>query len=137
MAIERHYFEDVVLGDELVSPGMTITEAHVGLYRGVTGDGGDDPQEVPELLPLALSTGLGWRVPRPPLAVKAFLSFEWEILAPLRVGDTIRTTSRAATLRRMREGGLVVKEQEIVDQHGRVVQRGRFTFLVEHRPHHS
>ncbi|HEY7651037.1 MAG TPA: hypothetical protein VID04_18715 [Methylomirabilota bacterium] len=136
MATERHYFEDVVLGDELVSPAMTVTEAHVGLYQGVTGDGAVDPQGVPELLPLALSTGLGWRVPRPPLAVKAFLSFEWEILAPVRIGDTIRTTSRSATVRRMRDGGLVVKEQEIVDQHGRVVQRGRFTFLVEQRPHH-
>jgi hypothetical protein len=34
----------------------------------------------------------------------------------------------------MREGGLVIEEHEIVDQRGVVVQRGRFTFLVEHRP---
>ncbi|MGH7325097.1 MAG: hypothetical protein ACREJ9_10685 [Candidatus Rokuibacteriota bacterium] len=135
MAGERHYFEDVVIGDERVSTGLTITEAHVGLYRGVTGDGGEDPQAVPELLPLALSTGLGWRVPRPPLAVKAFLGFDWEILQPLRVGDTIRTSSRATTRRRMREGGVVIEEREIIDQRGVVVQRGRFTFLIEHRPH--
>jgi acyl dehydratase len=83
-----------------------------------------------------MTTGLGWRVPRPPLAVKAFLSFEWEILEPVHVGDTIHSTSRSAMLRRMRDGGLVVKEQQIVDQRGRVVQRGRFTFLVEHRPKH-
>jgi hypothetical protein len=134
VAVERHYFEDVVVGDELASPGLTITEGHVGLYRGITGDGGEDPHAVPELLPLALSTGLGWRVPRPPLAVKAFLGFEWEILKELRVGDTIRTSSRPTTRRRMREGGLVIEEHEIVDQRGVVVQRGRFTFLVEHRP---
>jgi acyl dehydratase len=131
---ERHYFEDVVVGDKLLSPGLTITEAHVGLYRGVTGDGGEDPAAVPDLLPLALSTGLGWRAPRPPLAVTAFLGFDWEILQPLRVGDTIRTSSRATTRRRMREGGVVVEEHEVIDQRGVVVQRGRFTFLVEHRP---
>jgi acyl dehydratase len=134
--VERQYFEDVVIGQDLVSPGLTITEAHVGLYRGVTGDGGEDPQVVPELLPLALSTGLGWRLPRAPLAIKAFLSFEWEILEPVRVGDTVRSISRTATRRRMREGGLIVEEQEIVDQRDRIVQRGRLTFVVEHRPQH-
>jgi acyl dehydratase len=136
VAIERHFFEDVVPGEELVTPAMTITEAHVGLYQGVTGDTAVDSGNVPELLPLAMTTGLGWRVPRPPLAVKAFLSFEWEILEPVRVGDTIHSTSRSAMLRRMRDGGLVVKEHQIIDQRGRVVQRGRFTFLVEHRPKH-
>jgi acyl dehydratase len=134
VAAERAYFEDTVVGEQTISPGLTITEAHVGLYRGLTGDGGGDPGAVPELLPLALVTGLGWRVPRPPLAVKAFVGFEWEFVQPLRVGDTIHGTSRTAVRRPMREAGVVAEDHEIVDQRGVVVQRGRFTFLVEKRP---
>lgn len=130
----RLYFDDVELGHEVSSPALTVTEAHVGLYRGLTGDDAVVPAAVPELLPLALATGLGWRVPRPPLAVQAFLGLEWEILKPLHVGDTIHSTSRATARRPMREGGVLVEEHRVIDQHGEVVQRGRFTFLVAKRP---
>jgi hypothetical protein len=33
----------------------------------------------------------------------------------------------------MRDGGFVVEERSIVDQHGEVVQQGKFTFLVAKR----
>jgi acyl dehydratase len=131
---DRTYFEDVAVGETVVTPGLTVTEAHVSLFRGLTGEPGEDPRGVPELLPLALCTGLGWRVPRPPLAVRAFLSLEWEILAPLRVGDTLRSTSRTVARRSLREGGVIVEDHQVVDQRGTVVQRGRFTFLVDRRP---
>ncbi len=131
---ERAYFEDVTLGDSVESPGLTVTEAHVNLYHGLTAEPPDDPGRVPDLLPLCLSTGLGWRVPRPPLAVLAFLGVEWEVVKPLRVGDTIHGVSRAVSRRAMREGGIIIEEHEVIDQRGQVVQRGRFTFLVARRP---
>jgi len=130
----RLYFEDVTVGDEAVTPALTVTGAHVALYTGLAGDEPGDPDRVPDFLPLALATGLGWRLPRPPLAVQAFLALEWEILKPLRVGDTIRAASRATARRATREGGIVIEEQRILDQHGEVVQQGRFTFLVARRP---
>ena len=133
MAAEQTYFEDVTVGEEVATPAITVTEAHVSLYRSLAGEAADDPAAVPELLPLCLSTGLGWRVPRPPLAVTAFLSVEWEILKSLRAGDTIHGVSRAATRRPMREGGIIIEDHEVVDQRGVVVQRGRFTFLVARR----
>jgi acyl dehydratase len=134
VAVEQTYFEDLVKDESVESPALTVTEAHVSLYRGLVSEAADDPHAVPELLPLCLSTGLGWRVPRPPLAVLAFMGLEWQVLEPLRVGDTIRGRSRPVLRRSMREGGVVVEEHEIVDQRGRVVQRGRFTFLVAKRP---
>ncbi len=130
----KTYFEDVALDETLETPAITLTEAHVSLYHGLAGEAAADPAEVPALLPLCLSTGLGWRVPRPPLAVQAFLGVEWEVLRPLRVGDTIRGRSRARQRRLLREGGVIVEEHQVVDQHGRVAQRGRFTFLVARRP---
>jgi len=131
---ERFYFEDVVVHSELVTPAITVTEAHVALYAGIAQEPLDDPHEIPSILPLCLATGLGWRAPQPPLAVLAFLSIEWEIVAPLRVGDTIHSTSRTALKRSMREGGVVVEERELVNQRREVVQKGRFTFLVAKRP---
>jgi acyl dehydratase len=89
---------------------------------------------VPELLPLCLATGLGWRIARPPLVVLAFMGLEWEIVQPLTVGDTIHGRARAVAKRAMRDGGLLVEEHEIVDQRGEVIQRGRFSFLVAKRP---
>ena len=130
----RSYFEDVLVGHEQRTPAITVTEMHVALYRGLTSDGAVDPIMVPELLPVCLSTGLGWRMPRPPLVVLAFMGLDWQILRPLAVGDTIYSRSKTAVKRTLREAGVIVDEHEIVDQRGEVVQRGRFTFLVAKRP---
>ena len=128
------YFEDVTVGETAETPGMTVTETHASLYRGLSGDTAAAPEAVPELLPLCLATGLGWRIARPSLVILAFMGIEWEIVQPLTVGDTIHGRSRAVAKRAMRDGGLLVEEHEIVDQRGEVIQRGRFSFLVAKRP---
>jgi 3-hydroxybutyryl-CoA dehydratase len=130
----QFYFEDVALHGVLDTPAMTITEAHVGLYAGISQETPAQPGLVPELLPLCLTPGLGWRVNQPPLAVLAFMGFEWEVLHPVRVGDTIHSRSRTAVKRSMREGGVIIEERQVINQHGEVVQKGRFTFLVAKRP---
>jgi acyl dehydratase len=134
LAPARFFFEDVVLHGVLETPGMTITEAHVSLYAGLTGDGAPAEGLVPALLPLCLSTGLGWRVPQPPLVVLAFMGFDWHVDATLRVGDTIHSRSRTTLKRSMKEGGVVVEAREVINQRGEVVQHGKFTFLVAKRP---
>ena len=127
------YFEDVSVGDQEVTPAMTLTQAHAALYRGLTTESPDGPELVPELLPLCLITGLGWRVARPALIVLAFMSIDWKIHRPLRVGDTVHARMRVAAKRSLREGGVVIQDQEILDQRGEVAQSGRFTFLVAKR----
>jgi acyl dehydratase len=134
MAAPRFYFEDVVLHGVVETPAMTLTQAHVSLYSGLSQDLAPEPGLVPELLPLCLTTGLGWRVNQPPLAVMAFMGFEWKVLRPVRVGDTIHSRSRTAVKRSMREGGVIVEERQVINQRGEVVHRGRFTFLVAKRP---
>jgi acyl dehydratase len=134
MPAPRFYFEDVVLHGVVETPALTLTEAHVALYAGLSQDAAPEPGLVPELLPLCLTTGLGWRIDNPPLAVLAFMGFEWEVLQPVRVGDTIHSRSRTAVKRSMREGGVIVEERQVINQRGDVVHRGRFTFLVAKRP---
>jgi acyl dehydratase len=36
--------------------------------------------------------------------------------------------------RSIREGGVVVEERQVINQHGETVHQGRFTFLVAKRP---
>lgn len=128
------FFEDVEVGVPLETPGITVTRAHVALFTGLSGaPGSGEPGAVPDLLPLALSSGLGWRVPQPPLVVLAFLGFEWRFLEPARVGDTIRSRSRTVTKRAMREGGIIVEERSILNQRDEVVQAGKLTLLVARR----
>jgi hypothetical protein len=129
----RFYFEDVVLRGVVETPALTLTEAHVAIYSGLSHEV-VEPGLVPELLPLCLTTGLGWRVPQPALAVLAFMGFEWEVLQPVRVGDTIHSRSKTVVKRSMREGGVIVEERQVINQRGEIVHRGRFTFLVAKRP---
>jgi hypothetical protein len=135
VAPSQLYFEDVELNVSLETPGMTLTVAHVTLFIGMTQDVSPrDNGLVPDLLPLCLSSGLGWRVPRPPLVVLAFMGFEWRFLLPLRVGDTIRSISVTNTKRSLREGGVVIEERRIVNQRGETAQAGKLTLLVAKRP---
>jgi len=131
---KKFYFEDVVLQGVLQTPAMTITEAHVAMYAGLTRDDPAEPGSVPEILPICLTTGLGWRVPQPPLAVLAFMGFEWHALSPVRVGDTIFSRSKTVTKRSMKDGGVVIEEREVINQRGETVHKGKFTFLVAKRP---
>jgi acyl dehydratase len=129
----RYYFEDIEVGTVVETPAMTVTQTHVTIYAGLTDDVAP-AGTVPDLLPLCLTIGLGWRVNLPPLAVMAFMGFEWQTNAPVRIGDTIHSRSRTAVKRSMREGGVVIEEREVINQRGEVVHQGRFTFLVAKRP---
>ena len=133
-APSRFFFEDVELHGIRETPAITVTQAHVALYGGVTGDEAPAAGVVPSLLPLCLTTGLGWRFPQPPLAVLAFMGIEWHVDGPLAVGDTIHSRSRTTVKRAMREGGVIIEEREVINQRGEMVQHGKFTFLVARRP---
>jgi hypothetical protein len=130
----RLYFEDVHMNVPLETPGVTLTETHTALFSSLTLSRPADPGAIPDLIPLCMSSGLGWRVPQPPLVVLAFMGFEWRFLKPTRVGDTIRSVSKTVAKRSMKEGGVVIEERSILNQHGEVVQSGRLTLLVAKRP---
>jgi acyl dehydratase len=127
------YFEDVVVDQLTDTPAITVTQAHVEMYEALTREMSAGTSEIPVVLPLCMAIGLGWRVKDPAMAVQAFVALDWKVMKPLRVGDTMHTTSRIISKRPMRDGGLIVDERTIIDQRGEVVQQGRFTFLVAKR----
>jgi hypothetical protein len=128
------FFEDVVVDNVQMTPAITVTEAHVAMYLGMTREAPVGAGVVPDVLPLCLVIGLGWRVKDPPLVVLAFVGLDWQIMRELRVGDTVHSRSRILAKRPMRDGGLIVDERTVIDQRGEVVQQGKFTFLVAKRP---
>jgi hypothetical protein len=135
VSVERClYFEDVQMNVPLETPGVTLTETHTALFGSLTLNRPVDPGAIPDLVPLCMSSGLGWRVPQPPLVVLAFMGFEWRFLKPTRVGDTIRSVSKTVAKRSMKDGGVVIEERSILNQRGEVVQSGRLTLLVAKRP---
>jgi acyl dehydratase len=134
VAETRYYFEDVEVGKQFVTPAMTVTQAHVALYGGLSGTDAGGPHAVQDLLPLCLSSGLGWRIPQPPLVILAFMAFEWKFLLPARVGDTIRCVSKTLAKRTIKEGGVVIEDRRILNQRDETIQAGRITLLVARRP---
>jgi acyl dehydratase len=138
------YFEDVEVGEEYETPGRTITEADVVGFAAVSGDhaaldfgaarAAGRPPPVPELLVLAIISGLGFRVPGAQPQVLAFMVFDWASKGPVHVGDTIRCRIRLTGKRAMREGGVIVEERRILNQRDEVVQEAEYKLLVARRP---
>jgi acyl dehydratase len=137
------YFEDLEVGDGFETPGRTITEADIVGFAAISGDhealdftAGEPglPPTVPELLVVAITSGLGFRAPAETPQVLAFMVFDLRPLLPVRVGDTIHCRIRVAGKRSMREGGVVVERRQMVNQRGDVVQESEYKLLVARRP---
>ena len=117
----------------LETPGLTLTDTHAALFSSLSLSRPADPGAIPDLIPLCMSSGLGWRVPQPPLVVLAFMGFEWRFHRPTRVGDTIRSVSTTVAKRSMKEGGVVIEERSILNQRNEVVLEGLMKFLIRRR----
>jgi acyl dehydratase len=137
------YFEDIEVGKVFRTPGRTVTEADVVRFAAIGGDhdaldrSGSEPGRlpaVPDMLIIALTSGLGFRVPVAQPQVLAFMVFDWRFLAPVRVGDTVHCRMQVSAKRALREGGVLVEKREIVNQRGEVVQEGEYKLLVARRP---
>lgn len=137
------YFEDVEVGQEFETPSRTITEADLRGYAAISGDQealdfsqtapGLAPA-VPDLLVMAVTSGLGFRVPVEQPQVLAFMVFDLQSRLPVRLGDTIRCRIRVAAKRPMRDGGVLVEQRQTVNQRGEVVQETEYKLLVARRP---
>jgi acyl dehydratase len=137
------YFEDLEVGDGFETPGRTITEADVVGFAAISGDhesldftAGDSglPPVVPDLLVMAITSGLGFRAPSEMPQVLAFMVFDLRPHMPVRMGDTIHCRIRVAGKRPLKDGGVVVERRQMVNQRGDVVQESEYKLLVARRP---
>ena len=139
------YYEDVEVGEEVVSPGRTITETDVVNFAGLSGDfnvihmdadlmnGTPFGQRIAHgLLGLAIASGLVTRTPGgEQLRVVAFLGTTWDIRKPIFIGDTIHVVKTVASKRETSKPGLgiVVFDAKVINQRGELCQEGQWKLM--------
>jgi acyl dehydratase len=136
-------FSELQPGEVIESAALTVTEAHITAFAGLTGDfhplhmDAVAAAETPfkgriahGLLITSLCNGLINQADR--FDAIAILSIEYDMVAPVLIGDTIHVRSELVDKRITSAGfrGIVVYAREVVRQNGDVVQRGRTTFLT-------
>ena len=137
-------YDDLTEGHFFLTSGVTVTEAHVVGYAGISGDlfdvHMDDtfareqgfPARIAHgLLGLALTDGLKTRSPVRLLGI-ATLSWSWSFKAPIFIGDRIaaRFAVHARRTTRREDRGIVTFDVKVVNQKGEVVQEGQTLLMM-------
>jgi len=143
------YFEELVVGDEVESPGRTITEADVVLFAGLSGDYNPlhtdaeyarttifGERVAHGLLGLSVASGLAWRTGLLEGTAEALIGVDWKFRAPILIGDTIRLLAQVSQKKEMQRlgGGFVTFSMTLLNQRDEVVQKGTWTLLVRSQP---
>jgi acyl dehydratase len=140
------FFEEFELGQKLISPGRTITEADVVNFAGLSGDfyqlhtdaeyGKTTPfgQRIAHgVLVLSIATGLTARTGVLEGTALAFREIvNWKFSLPVFIGDTIHTQMEVIEVKPLPriDGGSVKLKVAIVNQDEKVVMRGVWVVLV-------
>jgi 3-hydroxybutyryl-CoA dehydratase len=143
------YFEEFEVGYEIVSAGRTITEADIVSFAALTGDwtqihvnadyakGTMFGQRVAHgLLGLSYAAGLGAQLGFIEETVLAFRSLEWKFSAPIFIGDTIHLRATVKETKELKKlgGGSIVFEMRLLNQEGKIVQKGTWSVLMKSKP---
>jgi acyl dehydratase len=144
----ERYFDEIEIGEEYLTPGITVTEYQVMQYAGVSTDFWE-PHTNEEfakgtrfgrriahgLLGLALADGLKNRSEFKARAVGA-LHWSWDFVSPIFIGDTVHVRFRVADKRPSRhkpDCGVITLDMELINQRDEITQRGQGLFLVERK----
>ena len=149
MAPRGKYFEEFEIGNEVVSPARTITEADVVMFAGLTGDYNQlhTDEEFAKttpfgrriahgLLVLSYAVGLLGRLGFIEGTALAFRELAWKFSQPVFMGDTVHVKARCRELKPMARlgGGLVIFDLSVVNQEDKTVQKGEWHVLIASKP---
>jgi 3-hydroxybutyryl-CoA dehydratase len=138
------YLEDMQVGDRWLSDWREITGDDVADFALLTGD--NDPLHTPAgsaspfgepvahgLLGLSILAGLSSE--KPNVATLALVGIsDWQFEAPIFFGDRVQVATEIESIQQHgRRAGRVTWIRQLLNQHGRVVQRGRIVSLVATR----
>ncbi len=143
------YFEEFEIGEEVISPARTITEADVVMFAALTGDFNQlhTDEEFAKttpfgrriahgLLVLSDAVGLLGRLGFIEGTALAFRELAWKFSQPVFMGDTVHVKARCRELKPMARlgGGLVIFDLSVVNQQGKTVQKGEWHVLMASKP---
>ncbi len=142
------YYEDFAVGASVESWGRTLTETDVVNFAALSGDWNlihtdaeyaaaqlYGKRVVHGLLVLSISSGQMVRLGFLDDTVVAFMGLEWQFRRPVFIGDTIRSRLTVKEMKRMKRmrGGVVTFTVEILNQEGKVCQRGSWDLVCKLR----
>lgn len=143
------YYEEFEVGQKLVTRGRTITEADIVQFAALTGDYNPmhtDAEYAKQsfakqrvahgMLSLSYAVGQAYQLGVLERTTLAFRSVEMKFSLPVFIGDTIRAELTVAEKKDAARlgGGLVTLEMRIVNQEGKVVQKGTLELLMMSKP---
>ena len=143
------YFEEFEIGEEVTSPGRTVTETDVVMFAALSGDynqlhtdaefakGTMFGERIAHgLLGLSIAGGLASRLGFIEGTALALLGLTWKFRKPILIGDTIAVYGKVAQKKEMPKlgGGIVVFDLEVVNQREETAQKGQWTVLVASKP---
>ena len=146
MSNGRRYYEEIKVGEAHVSPSITVTEAHIVQFAGVSSDYSrlHTDEEYGKssifgtrvahgLLGLAMTDGMKTRTDEFRAMGLASLGWTWDFVGPIRIGDTVTVRFTVDRKRETRkpDRGIVYLACELVNQRGETVQRGEHRLLVK------
>jgi acyl dehydratase len=139
-----NFYDDIKVGDERLTPRVTVTEGHVLAYAGVAGD--FSPVHMDEVY--AQSTVFGSRIAHGLMGLSltdglkvqsAFfrdgiaLGWTWNFKGPIRIGDTLQVRFRISDMRIPKsrsDMGILFIAMQLINQRGEVVQEGEHRLMV-------
>ena len=147
--VTGRYFEEFERGDSFETRGITVTEAHVVAFAGLSGD--FNPLHTDEVA--AAATPFGTRIAHGQLGMVlaaglinqtgihtgttiALLGFrEWKFLKPILFGDTLRARLTIEDKRETKkpDRGILMRRVELLNQRGELVQEGFSDLMVRRR----
>jgi 3-hydroxybutyryl-CoA dehydratase len=149
MAARGLYFEQFEVGGQQVSQGRTITEADIVMFAGLSGDytqlhtDEEFAHQTPfgrriahGMLVLSIATGMAAQLGFLEGTVLAFRELSMKFSLPVFPGDTIHVKATCKETKPMPRlgGGLVVFDVCVINQDGKIVQRGDWQVLVASKP---
>lgn len=143
------YFDEFHVGQKWSTPARTITESDVSLFAGFSGDFNPlhTNEEFAKNTPFggrifhgpgafAVATGLESRLGIKEGTAIAFLGMNWNLKAPVHIGDTIHVEQSVAELNPSKskpDRGIVTFDVQIVNQGGRVCQDGQWLVMFHRK----
>jgi len=143
------YFEDIDIGQKMVTRGRTITEADIVAFAGLTGD--YNPMHTDAdymkssafgqriahgMLTLSYAVGQAYQLGFMERTVIAFRGLEMKFSLPVFIGDTLHVELVVLEKKEARRlgGGTVTMEVKIINQEGKAVQSGTWTVILASKP---
>lgn len=143
------YFEDIQIGQKLVTRGRTITETDLVQFAGLTGDYNPmhtDAEYMKQsqfgkriahgMLCLSYAVGQAYQLGFMERTVVAFRGLEMKFSLPVFIGDTLHVELVVTEMKAMPRlsAGTVELEVRIINQEGKSVQSGTWSVMLALRP---